>query len=126
MATATLNKAATRRAPNDGKGRPKGTKNKLPRQQAADARETFLPLLGTIKGMIKTHLEGHAKDPTNDCATCRHYVTLVCQYIFGKPTQRVQFDIEEVRAEARRLASEFDMDEDEVMAEAEAIVQGAT
>jgi len=46
--------------------------------------------------------------------------------IEGTPTQRHEFDIDEVRSEARRLARELGLDEDAVLSEAEEIIRGAT
>ncbi len=51
-------------------------------------------------------------------------IKYVYDRIEGSPTQRHQFDIEEVRAEARRLARELGLDEDAVLSEAEEIIRG--
>ncbi len=45
--------------------------------------------------------------------------------IEGSPTQRHEADLEEVRAEARRLAAELGLDEDMVQSEAEEIIRSA-
>lgn len=104
-------------------GRPKGTRNKISTQQLHDAREFFLPLLGNVKEIITSHLENHSDAP--DCATCRHYIGMVVEYVFGKPPQRVDMEILDVRAEAERIADELGLSGDEkqaAIAEAERLL----
>lgn len=45
---------------------------------------------------------------------------------YGKVAQRHEFDVDDVRAEARRLAKELGLDEDAVLSEAEEIIRGGT
>ena len=105
-------------------GRPKGSRDKLSQQQLRDAREFFLPHLETAGAIIAKHFEHHSNAP--DCATCRHYVTLVVEYVFGKPPQRVDIQLQEARAEAERIADQLglsDEDRQAAVAEVEAILR---
>ena len=105
-------------------GRPKGSRGKLSQQQLRDAREFFLPHLETAGAIIAKHFELHSDAP--DCATCRHYVTLVVEYVFGKPPQRVDVELVEARAEAERIAEELGLSGDEkraAVAEVEALLR---
>ena len=105
-------------------GRPAGSRNKLSQQQLRDAREFFLPLLGNVKAIITKHFENHSEGP--DCATCRHYIGVVVEDVFGKPPQRVDVQLSEARAEAERIADELGLPEDQkkaALAEVEAILR---
>ncbi len=102
-------------------GRPKGSKNRLTRERVESAQELFAPLVLVVIRRIKAHLRLHkAKE---DCATCRHHITLVLEYSFGKPLQRHEVDIRAVRDKARRVAEAMGLDPGEVMDEAERIVR---
>ena len=91
-------------------GRPKGSRNKLSTRQLKDAREFFLPLLDDANAIIVNHFKNHRDGP--DCATCRHYVGIVVEYVFGKPPQRLQVEVGEARREAERMADDLGLDGD--------------
>ena len=106
--------------PNLG-GRPLGSRSKISQQQLRDAREMFLPMLDRVKSMIETHLDSHQElaellsiigTKSGDCATCRHYITIILEYSFGKPPQRLQVEIGEAREEAQRMADELDLEDE--------------
>ena len=94
-------------------GRRVGSKNKVTRE----ARELFSPLVQQAIAIMKAHLKTDKAGP--DCATCRHYVDVIFGYVFGKPTQRQEIRIEDVRESARRIARELDIDEELAIREAE-------
>jgi hypothetical protein len=106
-------------------GRPPGAKNKITKQRIEEAHSFFSPLLGNVKSIIAKHFEDHKAGP--DCATCRHYVDIVVQYVFGKPPQRVDIQLQDARAEAERIADELGLPEEEkaaAVAEVEALLSG--
>lgn len=107
------------RLPIPGPGRPKGSKNKLPKERALAAIEAFAPINSKARELMERHLTFHltaqeaivtvlesgvAGDmlltlaQLNDdlmrgnCATCRHIFTLSSEYVFGKPIQRIEMD----------------------------------
>ena len=128
MATNNHNKAANRRGrpfePGHS-GRPKGTRNKLSQQQLRDARKFFLPMLEEVQGLIAAHFKGHLKEAP-DCPTCRHYVGIVLEYVFGKPPQRSDIDLQNAQEEAERIADELGLPEEEkkaAIAEVQAILK---
>ncbi len=98
MTTSVNNGHATRGRPfqRGNPGRPAGSRNKVSRQQLLDSREMFLPMADATLGRIHKHFA--ACSPEKDCASCRHYVSLVMHYIYGKPPQRHEL----VQATARR------------------------
>lgn len=115
-------------------GRPVGIKNKLTKEGLLAAREAFAPISEAALVLMQNHLQFHLAAQkqivevlTNgriediaillqldeamiygNCATCRHIFTLSSEYRFGKPTQRVEFDMHEL---VERLQRERGLDE---------------
>jgi len=82
-------RAATQfRSGPENTGRPKGARNKVLSVQRALALDEFAPLWPVAKAKIVRHFALH-QDEAKDCATCRHYVTMVAEYVFGKPVQPI-------------------------------------
>lgn len=107
-----------------GPGRPLGAKNKITKQRIEEAHSFFSPLLKNVKSIIAKHFKDHKAGP--DCATCRHYVDIVVQYVFGKPPQRVDIQLQEARSEAERIADALGLPEEEkaaAVAEVEALLR---
>ena len=106
---------------NSAGGRPHGVKNKLTKEGLLAAREAFTPVNEAALDLMQNHLNFHLAAQkqivevlTNgriedvaillqldeammhgNCATCRHIFTLSSEYRFGKPTQRVEFDVDD-------------------------------
>ncbi len=51
-----------------------------------------------------------------DCASCRHYVSLVMHYVYGKPPQHHEIQPYNARAQTERLAEELGLSPDETRA----------
>ena len=92
-------------------GRPTGSRNKVSQQQLLDSREMFLPMADATLGRIHKHFA--ACSPEKDCASCRHYVSLVMHYIYGKPPQRHELVQATARGDVEKLAKEMGLTESE-------------
>lgn len=115
-------------------GRPAGVKNKVTSQRSLEARDAFAPINEAALGLMRNHLNFHLAAQkqitevlTNgriediaillqldvammhgNCATCRHIFTLSSEYRFGKPTQRVEFDVDDFMARLQEERPELD------------------
>ena len=97
---------------NHPKGRPKGALDKVTREQRLAARDEFAVLWPVAKSKVVRHLGHHRElEKALDCATCRHYVDMIVQYVFGKPTQPVDVNIPDA---LRFIAEETGADADAV------------
>jgi len=107
-------------------GRRAGSKNKVVNTLRLQAHEAFEPLWELAKQRIKAHLSIHSvkgKDKSGaalDCATCRHHITLIAEYVFGKPTQPVEFDM---RSAAQFLAEKTGRPVEEIMRSASELAE---
>ena len=120
---------------NSGGGRPNGSKNKITKEGLLAAREAFAPVNEAALKLMQRHLDFHlaaqdgivallsAGNPVDilltlaslnddlmrgNCATCRHIFTLSSDYTFGKPTQRVEFDVDDFVERLREERPELD------------------
>ncbi len=88
-------------------GRTPGTTDKLSQVQRAQAREEFGQLWPVARSKIVRHISHHREEEAPvECATCRHYITIIVEYTFGKPTQPV-----DVRELAGKMAAVLGMED---------------
>lgn len=87
-------------------GRRKGSRNKVTVAGILAARDAFAHLGPVVIARITAHYYIH-KIPPESCATCRHYDTMVAEYVWGKPTQVHEFDVGEL---VERLQRERGLD----------------
>ena len=98
-------------------GRPKGALNKSTQASILAARESFAPLakLGLAKG--EAHLKGCKVD---GCGSCQFWAQLSMTYVYGKPTQPIEFDSAAIREEIAALALASGKSVEEIEKDAEA------
>ena len=126
-----------------GPGRPKGSKNKLTKEGLLAAKDAFSPINERALELMRRHLDFHlaaqnliiellstgaageqllvllqldADMMRGNCSTCRHIFTLSSEYTYGKPTQRVEFSIEDYVHELREKHPSLDDDAANVIA----------
>ena len=138
--TKKLTARKRRAVPGDGTpgpGRPKGSKNKLTKEGLLAAREAFEPINKRALELMRRHLDFHlaaqnaivgllsagvageqllvlmqldADLMRGNCPTCRHIFTLSSEYTYGKPTQRVEFSIDDFVHQLREKHPSLDDD----------------
>lgn len=92
-------------------------KNTVVATRKVQAHEAFGELWPVARSKIVRHLSHHSEAIPEgqqpmaslalDCATCRHYITIIVEYTFGKATQRVEFDL---RSETERMLRDLNIE----------------